>query len=512
MADARTRILKPRFRWRKFFGVVLLLIGVLAALHAAWDWHAERALRMRVEQLQAAGERILPAEFAASSAEYGWRENGALDLVSAAAIVNDYGPESEAILWLPTTMPADAKVWPHLARARQWYEPALRRVERAQSMPYVQFTSSLVSPVAETLDRSPLNGLRDLGDLLSLTALVEHHDGRDDLVVRRLGQLNFIAEMSDYFPSHVGHFVALTIHQTAATRIEQFGPSLSIGSGEGQAAVADVRKLIAALLDESKLQAGQKHALEAERMTTLDSLETMARSDVESTFSRLNPIVRYALSPYIHANALRALEYQTDVTQIGLSTADWPTASARLGGVKPIEDRFLIARGRAYGIGGGLQRHFETLTDRRLAATALAMRLYRHDHAGARPQRLEELVPKYLPAVPLDAMAAGNRRLSYLPDGAHPVLYSVWRNGDDDAASEAPMPGRHGEIYEFERLDRVFYLTARPHEVVKLKYPGQPDEVVPASDEPVNPESIAPWERDGKVVAATTQMADLTPR
>ena len=63
----------------------------------------------------------------------------------------------------------------------------------------------------------------------------------------------------------------------------------------------------------------------------------------------------------------------------------------------------------------------------------------------------------------------------------------------------------------WDRLDRVFYLSARPHEVLKAKRPGEPDEPAPALDEAVDPMTGPPWERPEK--AATTQMAaGLTPR
>jgi hypothetical protein len=151
------------------------------------------------------------------------------------------------------------------------------------------------------------------------------------------------------------------------------------------------------------------------------------------------------------------------------------------------------------------------------------------DHAGARPQRLEELVPAYLPAVPLDAMAAGNRRLSYLPRADHPVLYSVGDNGDDDAGSEAAMPKRYGELDEWERLDRAFYLSGKPRESLYVERPGEAAEragiaaagvAYPAvAWEPGEQTNVAPWEQ---TAAPATQpaaaavgagaTAGLTPR
>ena len=71
------------------------------------------------------------------------------------------------------------------------------------------------------------------------------------------------------------------------------------------------------------------------------------------------------------------------------------------------------------------------LTHRRLAAAALAVRWYAVEHDGRLPASLEELVPRYLPAVPLDPMAKG-RPLGYSPDPARPMVYSVGENGIDN--------------------------------------------------------------------------------
>ncbi|NLG42796.1 MAG: hypothetical protein GX547_06095 [Phycisphaerae bacterium] len=71
------------------------------------------------------------------------------------------------------------------------------------------------------------------------------------------------------------------------------------------------------------------------------------------------------------------------------------------------------------------------LARRRMAATALAIRLYELDH-GRRPERLAELVPDYLPSVPGDPFAADDRPIGYAPHGPRPVLYSVNIDGIDE--------------------------------------------------------------------------------
>ena len=51
-----------------------------------------------------------------------------------------------------------------------------------------------------------------------------------------------------------------------------------------------------------------------------------------------------------------------------------------------------------------------------MAAVALAIRLYRADHGGAWPASLGELVPAYLPAIPIDPLASNGSPLHYVQD------------------------------------------------------------------------------------------------
>jgi hypothetical protein len=96
---------------------------------------------------------------------------------------------------------------------------------------------------------------------------------------------------------------------------------------------------------------------------------------------------------------------------------------------------------------GLLQVHYKNLAFRRMAAVALAIRLYEVDH-GARPRMLAQLVPQYLAAVPQDPYAADGRTIGYRREGDQPLLYSVWRDGKDDGGSYET----HGSSYFYTDL------------------------------------------------------------
>ena len=480
MAEARTistTIKKPKVRWLRLVAQFIVTFAIVAGLHGAWGVRAERKLTARAEQLRAAGERVRPKDFVIEYTGEPYRANGAPDILSAAAIVNDVGPERRSLDFLPTTMPSNPAVWPHLARARDWYEPAMRRVERAQAKPDCLFDRNLASPVSENLRLPGLNATREVSNVVALTAMVEHHEGRHDRVVRRLGQMLYLADVNEGTPASIGHSVALGIGLATAWRVELLAPELRIGAADGHAPVDDVRKLVAALADERTTQAGFDNALQADRMTTMDRIDSIARGVTSNRHEDFEPVLRYVLRPYFYDNARVAVEHATEVIAAVRGAADWPTAKERLTHVPEIPKKYLFADVFTYDYARDVRSHFISLTDRRLAATALAIRLYQHDHNGARPQRLDELVPNYLPAVPLDAMAAGGKPIGYLPRAEHPVLYSVGRDGIDESANEKPMPHEFGEIDEWRRLDRVFYLSGRVREVIYIERPKSPAEI-----------------------------------
>ena len=89
-----------------------------------------------------------------------------------------------------------------------------------------------------------------------------------------------------------------------------------------------------------------------------------------------------------------------------------------------------------------LTTDFRCRAERRATAALLALRLYHLDH-GRWPAALAELVPAYLPAVPLDPLVGGNRPIGYLvqpralPGGRDRVLVD-WNGSATGPAGTPP--------------------------------------------------------------------------
>jgi hypothetical protein len=112
--------------------------------------------------------------------------------------------------------------------------------------------------------------------------------------------------------------------------------------------------------------------------------------------------------------------------------------------------------------------HHQRIGERRMAAVALAVRLYRADHGGEWPRTLGELVPTYLPSVPADPFDPRGGPLRYRPSaaapGGGPVVYSVGRDGTDHGG-QRPAAG-----FVWDTRDAVLPLAENP----RVRPPEEP--------------------------------------
>src|SRR5205823_316826 len=95
--------------------------------------------------------------------------------------------------------------------------------------------------------------------------------------------------------------------------------------------------------------------------------------------------------------------------------------------------------------------------------------LYRCHQHDAWPDSLEQLVPDYLPSVPLDPLAAGARAFKYASRSAttQPFIYSVGEDGTDDGGSITPRSPKWKRVKPFEpwnARDAVYHLSRQPRE------------------------------------------------
>jgi hypothetical protein len=119
--------------------------------------------------------------------------------------------------------------------------------------------------------------------------------------------------------------------------------------------------------------------------------------------------------------------------------------------------RFSIAGMLMPAMNRAIQVERSARTLRNAAQTVLAIAVYQSEHDGSAPATLDDLVPNYLPVLPIDWDSPSREPLRYRRTDAAPgfILYSVGRDGTDDGGTpEAKYP----RLASTKGTDAVFSL------------------------------------------------------
>jgi hypothetical protein len=320
-----------------------------------------------------------------------------------------------------------------------------------------------------------LNGVRELANTLGDAALYAHLHGDDAAALEGVRDVRHAARGLESEHVVVSHLVLVGMEALVQQRLQVIASGLRVGP-EGEAPDPagllptdpppdrpaprpQVRTLIRELLDDRTFAASLADVYGGERVMQLDVAEQLARR-------------AELLRPMFALDAARMLELD-EVIMEAASKPNLPAAKASLargaawkpppavpaaalfgpapppGAKRQAIDFARIMSGLTFNPGAALrtiQRSMESRADRRMSAVSLAVQLYRADH-GQWPPTLDALVPKYLPAVPVDPMAPDGRPLGYvlvkggLPDGGdRPLVFSVGIDGVDDSAKGGIPP------------------------------------------------------------------------
>ena len=216
---------------------------------------------------------------------------------------------------------------------------------------------------------------------------------------------------------------------------------------------------------------------------SLGALSVGARSNDNARTAQA--ILGYLLSPQIYEDGRLMLDQTTNVLKAA-QAPDWPTSQARMRALPDLRGKRGFGHVMLSILMPAFQRavtqDFRILTEKRLTALMLACRWYATDHGGKLPDKLDDLVPNYLTAIPADPFGTGSPLL--YRTGPDPVVYSVGENGIDDGGSEQPIDPRRKDI-RWEEMDFVTHLTLQPHV-------APPDAVDQADDAPATEPTTAP--------------------
>jgi hypothetical protein len=141
----------------------------------------------------------------------------------------------------------------------------------------------------------------------------------------------------------------------------------------------------------------------------------------------------------MQTNVVLALAYPKNVGQISRVQAQISESSRR--------NYFILSSMLLPALGNSILKEANTLASLRCAQTGIAIERFRLAH-GTLPQKLDELVPQFLPAMLQDPFDGQLLRYRHLENGY--VIYSIGSDGEDNGGRERPADAKSSDKTHYD--------------------------------------------------------------
>ena len=471
---------KSRFARNVVIGAAALVVA-LAVGYRLWVRSTWRALDQAMERLRQEGEPVAAADLARPPVPAA--DNAAFDLRSAATLLDVTGAA-----WKDFNSAEFDGLRGEVAKrlVEKVLEPephrqALAMVRLARPKRSANWQIPTVSPLI-SMQLPDLNRQRDVANLCRAAMLDARLRGDHDAAVESLRDILCVGRASATQPGLVSNLCSTGIIAMACYNAEQLVPELKVGGAESSSPPASsspgarpatpeqVRGMIDELLDEVPFREGLYRGLRDERVMEVDTALAVAEGKVPAAALAASAGVKgipLIPRPLVYADAKLLLDFNTATLKVAQTSSDWPTFNASapaspLPPAGPGQGGHVLLRILLPTFGRAVQTHYRCLAERRMTAVALAVKWYEADHDGRPPRALDELVPKYLPAVPADPFATGGKPLQYLSKGETLAVYSVGEDGIDHGGNDVPINPRRKAMGRWERTDGVLFIKPKP--------------------------------------------------
>jgi hypothetical protein len=458
-------VIKPKRRWLAIplFVLTVAVTGAPIWLDLWQGHHQEKMLLAEMEAVRKRGEPIFVEDFAAIAQSVKEEDNAALLLRAAGRAVN-----ASHISWekfdddkIELLEPLSDETARVVAEVLDVNRDALRRLREARGRAEVYWPVAVKRPLSE-MPMPDWQEQKALANLSMGDIAYQHYSGLDSAALERARDMLRMSAAMEEMPLGLSHLIAVGMSAMAAENLVMMAPALRIGESGGAASKQQVRMVIAELLDERAMAEGLRRSVRWSRMEQVDGIRSLQEGKTREGLNRVQSLV---IRDDVLEQARLVLERWNEVVALTDSGLDWPSCQRALkvqtrvmGEIK--KSRMGMALVSTPDYGPYLERQHSNAAMRRMAATALAIRLYAMEHEGRLPEKLQELVPAYLLAVPMDPMAEAGKAIGYVADPSRPVLYSVGTNGTDEGGSEK-APAKIVEPTRWSREDAVVHLRRK---------------------------------------------------
>jgi hypothetical protein len=468
----------PRRWWLKRIALaVVLFIAGFITLFVIWHRVADQRLQAAIDKIKAAGEPLYPEDFNTPPIPY--EDNAAVLYRQAAELLTDERQRAEHDrLTMCMAWEADEdKLMSTCGALIASHEDGQTLIRKARRRAGVHWGLDFDSPLLDYIAQ-PLQNYRAMSKLLYVDARLQYQGGNHGEFVEILSDMHALAGAIDHQPMLVPHLTVITVNSLALSLVEEIGTQLAIktqpGVNNSQAARPEaVQALIKQLLNEDAFASEVVNAFRFERAMQLDSVLMVASGKMATNTQWFKASLQTSiapthllLGPLFESDGLWMMEHMSDEIE-AIQSPSYPEyqdcmrrasslGKRPAGGPKGI--RNLLSSILMPSLGRAASAHYRALGQRRMAAIALAIRLFEVNR-GHRPRTLDELVPDYLPTVPADPMSS-NGVIQYLPNAEHPRLYSIGLDGIDDGGEYVYIRG--GDYIDVNAADMPFFLDSKP--------------------------------------------------
>ncbi|MCH8146387.1 MAG: hypothetical protein IH987_00100 [Planctomycetes bacterium] len=466
----------PRYWWLKriSIGVGVLLVA-LVVLRLWWGWEADRRLQAEIDRIIASGEPFYPEDYIEDIPD---EQNAAVLYDEAVKLFDASVSPAAEINFVCSDFLSCPEMLEDARRAVEDRRAILRILRRARSRSEVFWKN--VGMRFATVGVVDLGTQRKLSKLMHMSAFCDFHDANHEELVATFHDMIAQADALSCRPHLIDSLVALACKSMARHALQATVAKLVVSdagvqpSGTQPARRRQVMELMSRLLNEEPMRSSIVRSFHGERTLAYDSVQWMAGTGTGSTgwpgVSVVELIDNLLARPLYSLDSVRLMR-GFSVFALAAQEDSWPAAAGRIASetsqattvravsrpmTEPPYGSVYTSHVRS------LQLYFRTVAENRLAATAIAIRLYELDY-GERPDSLEVLVPDYLPSVPADPFTDDQSSIRYTRDSGGDRLYSVGLNGRDDGGDDTREK-------PFRSRDYVFFLDGKPVENEEGKY------------------------------------------
>jgi hypothetical protein len=409
----------PRYRWLIRLSLLYVLLAVATvALRYHWLRASRGTVEAQIATYRREGQPVLWRDFA--PAPLADNQNAAIALRAATEAATLSKDEQDFMNDRLPGAPTGAAL-DRLGQLVDAHRAALDHVRRARGLARIEWPLNF-NQSAESMLLPDLGPQRALVHFLQSASQVAHARGREAEAMEHCRDMLFCARAIDRQPALISMLVGAGIDELASQTLWQMLPTLRLDDPAARLAALG---LVGDLLNDQAVRDGAVRAMYAERAMRIDTVRRLAAGGQDVFGMQQNALERFLewwFRPIMEGDLRSML---TEMTRQARSAAAPDAPAAAQASKTPTRtnnrkrsgiDALLHPLSASLDVSliAAMQRPYRSQRDRRAAAVDLAARLYELDRGHA-PARVEDLVPAYLPHVPIDPMSGTPLNRAFTP-------------------------------------------------------------------------------------------------